>query len=395
MIPPTHLLSSFTNIYHHPPTLIAYAPGRVNLLGGHTDYNDGWVVPVAIDRYAWLAARPSTSDMVTIHALDLDETASFNIHQLDDKLDTQGRPLPKWVHYPAGVAWSLQRNDLKLTGFDAVLTSTVPVGAGLSSSAAVEVAFAVIWESMMGWQVDRMSLARLCQSAENLYVGVNSGLMDQFASLHGVLGNALFFDCRTLAWEAVPLPENIALVIADTNVRRSLGDSAYNERRAACEEAVRILSGHLPNITALRDVEVHDFETHQHLLPPIIQRRAEHVVRECARTLRGVEKLQAGDVSGFGTLMIEGNASLRDLYEVSCPELNALTEIAISLPGCYGSRLTGAGFGGCTVNLVEQAHAESFAQKLSTAYKKQVGKDATVWICQAAEGAGVRGMEGE
>ncbi len=395
MIPPAHLLSSFTKIYRRPPTLISYAPGRVNLLGGHTDYNDGWVLPVAIDRYAWLAAHPTSSDVATIHALDLDETVSFNIHQLNDKLDTQSQPLPNWAYYPAGVAWSLQRHDLSLTGFDAVLTSSVPVEAGLSSSAAVEVAFAVTWESITGWQVDRMSLARLCQSAENLYVGVNSGLMDQFASLHGVVGNALFFDCRTLKWEPVPLPENIALVIADTNVRRSLGDSAYNERRAACEEAVRILSEHLPKVTALRDVEVQDFENHQHLLPPVIRRRAEHVVRECARTLKGVEKLQAGDVSSFGTLMIEGNASLRDLYEVSCPELNALIEIATSLPGCYGARLTGAGFGGCTVNLVEQAHAQAFAQGLSTTYKKRIGKDATVWICQAAEGAGVieRGMK--
>ena len=389
MIPPTHLISSFTKIYRCPPTLISYAPGRVNLLGGHTDYNDGWVLPVAIDRYAWLAARPTSSDVVTIHALDLDETVSINIHQLDDKLDTQHRPLPKWAHYPAGVAWSLQQHDLSLAGFDAVLTSTVPVEAGLSSSAAIEVAFAVTWEFITGWQADRMTLARLCQSAENLYVGVNSGLMDQFASLHGVVGNALFFDCRTFEWETVPLPENTALVIADTNVRRSLGDSAYNERRAACEEAVRILSEHLTNITALRDVEVHEFETHQHLLPPVIRRRAEHVVRECARTLTGVEKLQAGDISSFGSLMIEGNASLRDLYEVSCPELNALIEIATSLPGCYGSRLTGAGFGGCTVNLVDQAYDKSFVQGLSTAYKKRVGKDATVWICQAAEGAGV------
>jgi galactokinase len=395
MIPPEHLVSSFTNIYHQPPTLIAYAPGRVNLIGGHTDYNDGWVLPVAIDRYAWLAARPSSSEVATIHALDLDESVSFNIQQLDDKLDTENRPLPKWAHYPAGVAWSLQRDDLKLTGFDAVLTSTVPVGSGLSSSAAVEVAFAVTWEAITGWQADRMRLAQLCQSAENLYVGVNSGLMDQFASMHGVVGNALFFDCRTLEWEAVPLPENVALVIADTNVRRTLGDSAYNERRAACEEAVRILSGHLPNITALRDVEVQDFETHQHLLPPIIRRRAEHVVRECARTLRGVEKLQAGDVSSFGALMIEGNASLRDLYEVSCPELNALVEIATSLPGCFGSRLTGAGFGGCTVNLVEQAHASAFAHELAAQYEVRVGKDATIWICQAAEGAGVMEMDSE
>jgi galactokinase len=174
-----------------------------------------------------------------------------------------------------------------------------------------------------------------------------------------------------------------------------LGESAYNERRAACEEAVRILSDHLPDITALRDVEVQDFETHQHLLPPVIRRRAEHVIRECARTLRGVEKLQAGDVASFGSLMIEGNASLRDLYEVSCPELDALVEIATSLPGCFGSRLTGAGFGGCTVNLVEGAHAESFAQELSAEYKLRVGKDATIWICQAAEGAGVIRIDSE
>ena len=389
MKPPTNLIDNFTKIYHRPPTLLSYAPGRVNLLGEHIDYNDGWVFPVAIDRFAWLAACPTSSDVVTIHALDLGEDISFDLSELDDKLDSQRRPLPKWALYPAGVAWSLQQHDLRLQGFEAVLTSTVPVEAGLSSSAAVEVAFAVTWQAFSGWDVDRMSLARMCQRAENSYVGVNSGLMDQFASLHGVAGSALFFDCRTFEWEPVSLPQGIALVIADTNVRRTLGDSAYNERRAACEEAVRILAKHLPNVSALRDVSVQDFENHRHLLPPVIRRRAEHVVRECARTLRGVEELQAGDASKFGASMLEGHASLRDLYEVSCAELDALVEIAADLPGCYGARLTGAGFGGCTVNLVERSHAESFAQGLLKAYTDRTGKQATVWICQAAEGAGV------
>ena len=387
MNPPTNLQSAFTHAFNKPPKLVARAPGRVNLLGEHVDYNDGWVLPVAIDHAAWIAASPSSSDLIKVHALDVEEAVSIQIDDLEFKVDVGGQPLPAWSYYPAGVAWALQQHGLKIGGLEAVLTSTIPVGAGLSSSAAIEVVFAVTWQAFSGWQLNPMTMAQICQTAENAYVGVNCGLMDQFASLHGVAGNALLFDCRTLEWEPVPLPQGTSLVIADSGVRRSLGDSAYNERRASCEQATQILAERLPNVRALRDVSIEAFNQHSQALPPIVRRRAEHVVGECARTLEAVERLGLGDAPGFGKLMFQGHASLRDLYQVSCPELDALVEIAADLPGCYGARLTGAGFGGCTVNLVKEEKSESFLQALSMEYLNRTGKQSSVWIYQTADGA--------
>jgi galactokinase len=284
------------------------------------------------------------------------------------------------------------QHGLKINGMNVVLTSTVPIGAGLSSSAAIEVAFGLAWQSIGEWHVDRMSLAQLCQKAENDFVGMNSGLMDQFACLHGVAGCILFFDCRTLDWEAIPLPDGISIVVADTNVRRSLPDSAYNQRRAACEQAVQILKGELPEIQTLRDVSIAELNKYAHLLPNTIHRRAEHIVYECERTLSAVELLRMGDLKGFGAKMIEGHYSLRDLYEVSSPELDALIELATGMPGWYGSRLTGAGFGGCTVHLVDQDYAEDFSKKLSASYHNQTGRQASTWILQAADGANITNL---
>jgi len=387
MNPPPSLLSAFGDAFNKLPKLVARAPGRVNLLGEHVDYNDGWVLPVAIDLAAWIAASPCSSNLIRVHALDLGETVAFQIDDLEDKVDVRGKPLPTWSYYSAGVAWALQQHGLHVGGLDAVLTSTIPAGAGLSSSAAIEVVFAVAWQAISGWQVNQMTLAQICLRAENSYVGVNCGLMDQFASLHGVAGSALLFDCRTLEWEPVPLPQGTSLVIANSGVRRSLGDSAYNERRISCEQATRVLAERLPGVHALRDVSIEAFAQHAHALPLVARLRAEHVVGECARTLEAVERLRAGDAPGFGKLMFQGHASLRDLYQVSCPELDVLVEIAAGLPGCYGARLTGAGFGGCTVNLVKEGKAESFLQALSREYRNRTGKRASVWVCRAVEGA--------
>jgi galactokinase len=387
MNPPPNLLSAFDNAFNKLPELVARAPGRVNLLGEHVDYNDGWVLPVAIDYAAWVAASPCSSDLINVHAIDLGDAVSIQIDDLEKKVDVRGQPLPAWSYYPAGVAWALQQHGLQIGGLDTVLTSTIPLGAGLSSSAAIEVVFAITWQAFSGWQLNPMIMAQICQTAENAYVGVNCGLMDQFASLHGIAGSTLLFDCRTLEWEPVPLPQGTSLVIADSGVRRSLGDSAYNERRASCEQATRILAERLPNVRALRDVSIEAFDQHSQALPPVVRRRAEHVVGECARTLDAVERLRSGDALGFGKLMFQGHASLRDLYQVSCPELDVLVEIATGLSGCYGARLTGAGFGGCTINLVKEGKTESFSRALSMEYRNRTGKQASVWICQAVDGA--------
>jgi galactokinase len=389
----TRLIDHFRNTYHAEPDFVARAPGRVNLLGEHVDYNDGWVLPIAIDRAAYLAVRACDSHLVSLSALDVGEGAVFRLTELDARATVSGAPLPGWAGYAAGTAWALQERGLAVKGMDAVLTSDVPRGAGLSSSAAVEVAYATAWQRLGGWSLAPLDLARACQRAENAYVGVNCGLMDQFASACGRAGHALLLDCRTLEWQPVPLPGGVAVVVADTLVRRELGASEYNVRRAQCEAAVRILAELLPGARALRDVSVDDFNRHAHRLPEVVARRARHVVEECDRTRRAVDLLRADDAARnaaqFGQLMNDCHASLRDLYEVSCPELDAMASAAQSLPGCYGARLTGAGFGGCTVNLVAADAADDFRRELATRYERATGKKPDIYVCRAADGAGI------
>ncbi|MBE0411836.1 MAG: galactokinase [Anaerolineales bacterium] len=381
------LIASFNRCFGKQPVLLAHAPGRVNLLGEHVDYNDGPVLPVALDRVVRLAAAPSGDDVVSLSALDLGESVAFKLAELEQRIDIQGQPLPGWALYPAGIAWSLQSDGLPVSGMQAAYTSNVPIGAGLSSSAAVEVVFSVTWQALGGWEADRMRLARLCQRADNVYIGIASGLMDQFASAHGKEGHALYFDTRSLEWEAIPLPAAISIVIADSGVRRALVDSEYNERRAACEKAVDLLRQYKPDMRSLRDISPQEFAAFSEFLPPIIRRRAEHVVQEIARVQSAVVALRLKETESFGALMYSGHASLRDLYQVSTPELDALVEIARDLPGCYGARLTGAGFGGCTVNLVHESHTEEFISGLSDAYKHRTGLPAQVYACKASAGA--------
>lgn len=371
------------------PTHRSTAPGRVNLLGEHVDYNDGMVLPAAIDRSVKVQACPRTDRLVALRAEDLGAAVTFSLDALPSKTDVKGAPLPSWARYPAAVAWALQEKGLLVTGIQATYTSDVPIGAGLSSSAAVEVAFGALWQELGGWEATRMDLARLCQRAENAYVGVNSGLMDQFASAHGVKDHALYFDTRSLEFRPVPLPPATVIIVADSGVRRSLATSAYNERRAACEQAVALLKPHLPSIRALRDVTPADFERFSHVLPPLVARRAQHIVEECARMVEAVAVLEAGDAAAFGRLMLAGHASLRDLYEVSCPELDLLVDTARGLPGCFGARLTGAGFGGCTVNLVAEPAAESFIAALKQTYEQTTRRKANVYLCRASQGVRV------
>jgi galactokinase len=380
----------FRQVFGKAPTLLGRAPGRVNLLGEHVDYNDGFVLPAAIDRAVRLAAAPTPDGIVSLYAHDIGRQTAFRLDDLDKKCDLDGNPLPDWARYPAGVAWALRQAGLAVSGLQAVYTSDVPIGAGLSSSAAVEVGFAVLWRAIGGWQKDALAVAQLCQQAENQYVGVNCGLMDQFASACGVAGHALLFDTRSLDWRPVPLPGSAAIVIADSGVRRSLATSAYNERRAACEKAVELLQPYKPGLRSLRDVSAIEFAAYGDYLPEDIRRRAEHVVKEIARVQDAVTALQRNDARLFGGLMLSGHRSLRDLYEVSRAELDALVEIARQLPGCYGARLTGAGFGGCTVNLVEETKAPDFIRGLEAEYQRQVGLKAQVYLCKASQGAEAR-----
>lgn len=374
-------------LFGHEPAHIARAPGRVNLLGEHVDYNDGFVLPAAIDRATYIAFSPTDAPHSTLAAVDFDQQTSFSASTVSAKTQPDASPLPEWGLYPAGVMWSLTEEGVATPSMNAVFASDVPRGSGLSSSASVEMAFAVAWQALGGWELPAMKRALLGQKAENRYVGVNCGIMDQFASACGVANKLLLLDCRSLEWKTIPLPQDVSIVIADTTVRRKLTSGEYNKRRAACEEAVRLLKEELPGIKSLRDVGVEAFNRLAHKLPEEVGKRARHVVEEIGRSNQAEALLEAKDVREFGRLMNECHASLRDLYEVSCPELNVMANIAQSLDGCYGARLTGAGFGGCTANLVAREQAESFAQSLAKGYEAQTGLRPEIYITRASNGA--------
>src|SRR5258706_10352341 len=298
-----HVIVESRRRFKAEPAFVARAAGGVNLVGEHVDYNDGFVLPAAIDRATWIAFSAGSSEQTTLVAADLAEEASFAPETLSAKTSTDGTPLPEWARYPAGVMWALNEAKLPTPAIHAVFRSDVPRGAGLSSSAALELAFGVAWQKLGGWTIPAMELARLGQRAENQYVGVNCGIMDQFASACGKKDHLLYLDCRSLEWQSVPLPENVAIVIADTSVRRSLTASAYNERRAVCEQAVRLLKEKLPGIPALWDVSLEMFDRFSSSLPGEVERRARHVIAEIERSRKALELLERGDVAQFGRLM--------------------------------------------------------------------------------------------
>ncbi|GAB4500533.1 MAG: galactokinase [Anaerolineales bacterium] len=384
--PKSLVLDAFVQKFGQPPEYLVRAPGRVNLLGEHVDYNDGLVLPAAIDRATWLAFSAAEQES-TLIALDFEQQAVFRLENLPAKTSPDGAPLPEWALYPAGVAWALSQAGREIRPMRAVFASDVPRGAGLSSSASVEMAFALAWQTLGGWNLPPMERALIGQKAENQYVGVNCGIMDQFASACGVENGLLLLDTRSLEWRSLPLPADVAIVVADTGVRRKLTSGEYNRRRAACEQAVEILRADLPGIRSLRDVAPQDFNRLAAHLPLEVEKRARHVVEEIARSELALAALQRGDLAAFGGLMNDCHASLRDLYEVSIEELNVMARLAQSLPGCYGARLTGAGFGGCTVNLVAQNQAGAFAEALAAGYRSQTGKSPEIYICKASQGA--------
>lgn len=363
------LTTLFLRHFQGQPTHIAIAPGRVNLIGEHTDYNDGFVLPAAIRYDIRLAFRPRTDRTVRIFSVDFGEWTEFSLDQLAyDEASL-------WPNYLQGVAWSLQQSGLTLTGIDGVLAGDVPKASGLSSSAALEVACARAFLTAAGLEMAGPQLALAAQRAENQFVGVNSGIMDQFISVLGRANHALFIDCRTLDYELAPFPATAALVIGNTKASRSLAGSAYNQRRQECEEGVAILSRHLPGVKALRDVSSQQLESHQALLSETVYRRCRHVVSENERVHQTVALLAQGDLAGVGRLMRASHESLRVDYEVSSPALDAMVEAMASAPGCFGSRLTGAGFGGCAVALV----AAGAEQVVTDAIFEHYPKSAKIW----------------
>ncbi len=383
------LAHTFQQKFGCPPVNIAHAPGRVNLLGEHMDYNDGFVMPAAINRETFVAFGPSDSDQTTLIAADYNQQAVFSPETLPAKSQPDGSPLPDWAHYPAGVAWALIEQGMNPKGMQAVFASNVPRGSGLSSSASVEIAFAVAWQSLGGWLLPPMQLALIGQRAENKYVGVNCGIMDQFASVCGEKDRLLYLDCRSLAYQTLQLPKNLAIIVADTTIRHKLTDGEYNNRRAACKEAVRLLKQDLPDIQSLRDVKISDFNDLAAKLPDEVRKRARHVVEELERTQQSLAYLEAHDLVNFGELVNRCHASLKNDYQVSCPELDVMASLAQSLPGCYGARLTGAGFGGCTVNLVAREQVDAFTKALATGYQSKTGLHPEIYVCEASQGAGV------
>lgn len=371
------LIARFRQEYGQAPAFVARAPGRVNLIGEHTDYNDGFVLPMAIDRDVTIVGRRRDDRVVRLLSANFDTRTEFlldHIMRLDK--DT-------WSNYNRGVADVLQKEGHALSGFDGVVFGNVPIGSGLSSSAATEMATMMAFSAATpALKLDGVTMARFSQRAENQFVGVNCGIMDQFISSLGKQGHALFIDCRSLDYQLVPMVTGVTVLVVDTNASRSLAASAYNERRAQCEEASRIFG-----VRALRDVSVETFERRQGELPDLIARRVSHVIYENQRVLDAVEALRAGDVVRFGQLMNQSHDSLRDLYEVSSKELDAVVDIAREMRGVQGARMTGAGFGGCAIALVNDEHAGALAERMKKEYPRRTGKQPNVYACIASAGA--------
>lgn len=377
------LQSEFLKTFSAPPEHIFRAPGRVNLIGEHTDYNAGFVLPMAIDRETLIAARARTDRTIRMVALDLHGRRSeFALNAISPD------PAEKWSNYVRGVALMLQERGAALHGVDLAIHGNVPIGSGLSSSAALEVCVATTFQALSGFAASKIEIAQLCQKAENEFVGVNSGIMDQFVSALAKKGNALLLDCRDLSYEYVPMPEGATIVVCDTMQRRGLVNSEYNARRAECELAVRLLAEKTGRpLHTLRDVTVAELTLLEDDLPPNVAKRARHVITENERVLEAVKAMRQNDLAALGKLMDASHASLRDDYQVSSHELDTMVETGRSRPGCFGARLTGAGFGGCTVNLVRGSSVPEFMSSVAEEYSARTGLDPQIYACQASEGA--------
>jgi len=377
-----HRLSAlFADLYGAPPAIYR-APGRVNLIGEHTDYNDGFVMPAALDLYTYVAVSPRPDRRLRVYSESMSETCDLDLDSIHP-----GRS-GHWSDYVRGVAGVFESSGYRLRGADLAITTEVPLGSGLSSSAALEVstAWALLNNSEIG--IDRTTVAQMCQKAEHVYAEMRCGIMDQFISCHGRAGHALMLDCRSLDFQLVPIPAQVRLMVCNTMVKHEHASGGYNTRRRECEEGFHSLAQVLPGILALRDVSRGELEKHRDCLSPIIYKRVRHVVTENDRVKEAASALETGDIAKLGKLMADSHRSLRDDYEVSTPALDLMVELANGQEGVYGARMTGGGFGGCTINLVDAAHAEEVQQRLERNYEAKTGLKPAILICEASDGAG-------
>jgi galactokinase len=375
------LTDRFRELYGTSPEIFR-APGRVNLIGEHTDYNDGFVMPAAIEFYTWVAAGEREDRTLRVYSVQFNETAEFSLDALG------GAPRHHWSDFIRGVAAVLETDGHKLSGANLVVDGQVPMGSGLSSSASLEVATALALLSTSHSDAPPLDMAKECQRAEHEYVGTRCGIMDQFISVFGRAGHTLMLDCRSLTYEALEIPADTRLVICNSMVKHAHASNGYNQRRADCETGVGILRKHLPNVTALRDVTLAELDRFRSQLSEVVYRRCRHIISENQRVLDAAQALRSTDLNCFGQLMAQSHRSLRDDYEVSCRELDLLVEIATNSKGVYGSRMTGGGFGGCTITLLQAGAADEFQRGVKEAYKNETGIIPDAWVCSAAQGAG-------
>ncbi|MCH2421442.1 MAG: galactokinase [Candidatus Poseidoniia archaeon] len=373
--PRERVLKIFEEEYGSAPEYLVQAPGRVNLIGEHTDYNDGYVLPLAIDRAVWIALSVIPKPEVRLHSLDFDQSIRVPL----DRALTKGEG---WPEYLKGLINIYKHSNLELFGWKGVMAGNVPIGAGLSSSAALELALTRAFGTVGHWNWNPSQMASICQLAENEWVGMNCGIMDQMISASGWAGHVLLLDCRSLKTIPVPLPEAVRVVILDTDTRRGLVDSAYNERRSQCESVASYFG-----VKALRDVSIEQLERSKAKLDPLEFRRARHVIRENGRVLDCAEALRLGNLDRVGELMIASHISLRDDFEVSSEALDLIAECARKAPGCYGARMTGAGFGGCAVALVNTKSIDAFVEQLLKDYAQASNRKAHLYVCSPSDGA--------
>ena len=369
-----HVIDTFAKRFGKPPRHLVRAPGRVNLIGEHTDYNDGFVLPMAMDRAIRIALAPRGDHRIVLNSIDFDSEISFSIDRIQKS--------PGWGDYIHGTAWALGQAGIDLCGWNGVVSGDVPLGAGLSSSAALEMAVVQAFCAVGGFTLSAKAMAQAGQRCENHWIGVNSGIMDQMISASGVAGCALLMDCRSLETRPVPLPQKTVVAILDTGVRRGLVDSAYNQRRQQCQEAANHFG-----VKALRDVSIEQFHNGSAGLPEPARSRASHVITENQRVRDAAAALAAGDLHRIGAVMDQSHQSLRDDFQVSCPELDAMVSCARSAPGCFGARMTGAGFGGCAVALVEEGKKDHFASQTAQCYVAATGRQPKIHFCRAEDGA--------